>query len=93
MVQCVSENVLVTRLIRELHYHAHKSLPLDHLLNQLKPVHSLIHSFAKNNFNIIVQPTPSGLFPLKSPVKFYYAFLISDLLLRVDQLATKLTTR
>jgi hypothetical protein len=92
------KTVLVTRLIRELLAFMQPECPLpcsqkSHQFNQLKPVYSLIHCFAKNNFNIILQPTPSSLFPWKSPVKFYFAFLICDLLLRVHLLATRLPTR
>jgi len=64
---------------QKLHYHVHKSLPLDHNMSQMNPVYTLKLCSFKIHFNIIIPPTPrlpSGLFHSEFPTNPLRAFLI-----------------
>jgi len=64
------EKLTVAQLDREIlsllrnskvHYRVENSLPLDSILSQLSPVHTLATSFSIVHYSIILPPTPQFL--------------------------------
>jgi hypothetical protein len=66
----------------KVYYRVHKNPPLDPTMNQMNPIHTILHYFHNIHFNIILPSTlghPSGLFHSDLPTKILYEFLISPM--------------